>query len=51
MGYEILHHTEKDELEKMVRNYLERGWSLQGGIAVGVKNGNSEAYFQAVTKN
>ena len=51
MGYEILHHTEKGELEKMVRNYLERGWSLQGGIAVGVKNGNSEAYFQAVTKS
>ena len=51
MKYEILGHTNKRQLEIIVRNYLNNGWRLQGGVAVSVKNGNDAGYFQAVVKD
>ena len=50
MKYEILSHSNKSQLEQVVRSYLDAGWSLQGGVAVAVKNNADQAYFQAVTK-
>ncbi len=51
MEYEILSHTDKSQLESIVRSYLNQGWSCQGGVAVAVRiEGDNPYFFQAVVK-
>ena len=51
MQYEILSHTSKTQLENVVRNYLNNGWSLQGGVATAVNNSNDVVFHQAMIKS
>ena len=52
MQYEILSHTNKSQLETIVRSYLESGWRCQGGVAVAVNPKDGDLFFlQAITKD
>jgi len=32
--YRVVEDTDRDELRKQIREYIEHGWRLQGGISV-----------------
>lgn len=50
MKYEILWSGSITELQDKVDAALKRGWQLQGGVAVILKDARNALYYQAVTK-
>jgi len=52
MEYKILNHTNENQFEALVTNYINNGWTLVGGVETQVNPGNGDlVYFQAVTKS
>lgn len=51
--YILIESKNKREFEKIVKDHLEAGWTLQGGVAVYFGNSIGslgERYVQALTK-
>lgn len=52
MEYKVLNHTNEQQFETLVANYLNNGWTLVGGLETQVNPTNGDlVYFQAVTKS
>jgi hypothetical protein len=49
MNYRILSASTATILEKNIKDSLNKGWKLQGGICVTIAN-NTMWHFQAITK-
>ena len=49
MDYHICYHTDKSTLEAIVITYLERGYSLAGGVTTSYNStAKGYTYYQAV---
>ena len=47
--YVVVEASTAEELQRLIKNALLQGWSLQGGVSVGCSQG-WRTYVQAVTK-
>ena len=50
MEYKIVYGDYKNNLEKEVKHWIERGWELQGGVAFQTTN-SSGLFLQAMVKH
>lgn len=48
--YVIVHGESSDELEEIVENYLNSGWKVCGGVAIGYNPSGMDDYYQAMIK-
>jgi hypothetical protein len=51
MKYEILLSDSLDGLEEIVRDYLDNGYTLAGGLVVHIQADGETWYYQAVFKS
>jgi hypothetical protein len=50
MQYKILSNSNSSTLVSMVNEFLNEGWSLQGGVSIAVIPGYHVTYAQAIIK-
>ena len=50
MEYMVIEDTDFQMFHRVVQGWLDRGWTLQGGISVCMISEGEFAYFQAITK-
>jgi hypothetical protein len=50
MKYKIIQNDNKDDFEKEVKNKIEDGWKLAGGIHVVVRPNDQTCFYQAIYK-
>lgn len=51
MKYQIVTDYDPETLAQMVEELLEEGWTLQGGVSLGINGASNNQYFaQALVK-